>query len=163
MSAREWGRVDADGTVWVRTSDGERAVGSYPGASEEAALAYFGQSSTTYAQVDRSSSGAPAGVPERCSEPGRFTDANRRRTRSVTSTGRAGERAGAAGRGARARSSSRAGRRGSARFASRTALVEEAEALAEQDPDRSWRTAGDRRCELFEIWRAPARQLTDKH
>ena len=27
-----WGRVAEDGTVFVRTADGERAVGSYPGA-----------------------------------------------------------------------------------------------------------------------------------
>lgn len=30
-----------DGTVFVRTPEGERAVGSYPGASQEEALAYF--------------------------------------------------------------------------------------------------------------------------
>ena len=41
MSAEQWGRVDADGTVYVRTADGERPVGSYPGASPEEALAYF--------------------------------------------------------------------------------------------------------------------------
>lgn len=36
------GRVDDDGTVHVRLADGtERAVGSYPGASAEEALAYF--------------------------------------------------------------------------------------------------------------------------
>jgi uncharacterized protein DUF349 len=43
VSSNEWGRVDEDGTVWVRTSAGERAVGSYPGASPEEALAYFGR------------------------------------------------------------------------------------------------------------------------
>jgi hypothetical protein len=39
----EWGRVDDDGTVWVRTADGERSVGSYPGAEPPEALAYFGR------------------------------------------------------------------------------------------------------------------------
>jgi hypothetical protein len=38
-----WGRVDDDGAVWVRTADGERPVGSFPGASPEEALAYFGR------------------------------------------------------------------------------------------------------------------------
>jgi hypothetical protein len=38
-----WGRVDADGTVWVRTGAGERAAGSYPGAPPEEALAYYGR------------------------------------------------------------------------------------------------------------------------
>lgn len=39
--AASWGRVDDDGTVWVRTSTGDRSVGSYPDASHAEALAYF--------------------------------------------------------------------------------------------------------------------------
>ncbi|MEO5611024.1 MAG: DUF349 domain-containing protein [Ornithinibacter sp.] len=39
-SAR-FGRVEEDGTVYVTTGEGERAVGSYPGASAEEALQYF--------------------------------------------------------------------------------------------------------------------------
>ncbi|MDP9220480.1 MAG: DUF349 domain-containing protein, partial [Actinomycetota bacterium] len=41
MALEEFGRVAEDGTVFVRTADGEREVGSYPGASAEDALAYF--------------------------------------------------------------------------------------------------------------------------
>jgi len=37
----EHGRVDESGTVFVRTADGEREVGSYPGASPAEALSYF--------------------------------------------------------------------------------------------------------------------------
>ena len=37
----EFGRVAEDGTVYVRTPEGEKAVGSYPGKSPEEALAYF--------------------------------------------------------------------------------------------------------------------------
>src|SRR5689334_851386 len=33
--AKRFGRVAEDGTVYVRTPDGERAVGSYPGASPD--------------------------------------------------------------------------------------------------------------------------------
>ena len=36
-----WGRVDETGTVYVREADGERAVGQYPDATPEEALAYF--------------------------------------------------------------------------------------------------------------------------
>ena len=36
-----FGRVADDGTVYVRTPQGEKAVGSYPGKSAEEALAYF--------------------------------------------------------------------------------------------------------------------------
>lgn len=37
----QFGRVGEDGTVFVRTSTGEKAVGSYPGKTPEEALAYF--------------------------------------------------------------------------------------------------------------------------
>jgi hypothetical protein len=37
----EWGRVDADGTVYVRTADGERVIGSWQAGSPEEALAFF--------------------------------------------------------------------------------------------------------------------------
>jgi hypothetical protein len=37
----DFGRVDADGTVYVRTADGERVVGSWLAGSPEAGLAYF--------------------------------------------------------------------------------------------------------------------------
>ena len=36
-----FGRVGEDGTVYVRTSAGEKPVGSYPGKTSEEALAYF--------------------------------------------------------------------------------------------------------------------------
>jgi hypothetical protein len=36
-----WGRVAEDGTVYVREGDGERAVGEFPGATPEEALAYY--------------------------------------------------------------------------------------------------------------------------
>lgn len=37
----KFGRVDENGTVFVRTNDGEKMVGSYPGKTPEEALAYF--------------------------------------------------------------------------------------------------------------------------
>lgn len=36
-----FGRVSDDGTVYVRTPDGEKAVGSYPGKTPDEALTYF--------------------------------------------------------------------------------------------------------------------------
>lgn len=38
---RQWGRVDDKQEVFVRDGDTERAIGSYPGASDDEALAYF--------------------------------------------------------------------------------------------------------------------------
>ena len=40
-SALPWGRVAEDGTVFVRTAGGERAVGQYPEGSPEEALRFF--------------------------------------------------------------------------------------------------------------------------
>ena len=37
----KFGYVAPDGTVFVKTSAGDKAVGSYPGKSAEEALAYF--------------------------------------------------------------------------------------------------------------------------
>ncbi|MCW2946825.1 MAG: hypothetical protein JWR24_3542 [Actinoallomurus sp.] len=41
MTTDPWGRVDEDGTVYVRTATGERAVGSWQAGAPEEALAYF--------------------------------------------------------------------------------------------------------------------------
>jgi hypothetical protein len=41
VSSDPWGRVDETGTVYVRTADGERVVGSWQAGSPEEALAYF--------------------------------------------------------------------------------------------------------------------------
>jgi hypothetical protein len=43
VTTSEWGRVAEDGTVYVRTPDGERSVGQYPEGSPEEALAFFTQ------------------------------------------------------------------------------------------------------------------------
>jgi hypothetical protein len=41
VTTSEWGRVAEDGTVFVRTADGERPVGQYPEGSPEEALAFY--------------------------------------------------------------------------------------------------------------------------
>ena len=41
MTSHEWGRVADDGTVFVRTADGERPVGQYPEGSPEEALKFY--------------------------------------------------------------------------------------------------------------------------
>jgi len=41
VTSDPWGRVDEQGTVYVRTADGERVVGSWQAGSEQEALAYF--------------------------------------------------------------------------------------------------------------------------
>jgi hypothetical protein len=41
VTSSDWGRVDDDGTVYVKTADGERAVGQMPDATPEEALAFY--------------------------------------------------------------------------------------------------------------------------
>jgi len=41
VTTSDWGRVDDDGTVYVKTTDGERAVGQMPDATPEEALAFY--------------------------------------------------------------------------------------------------------------------------
>jgi uncharacterized protein YeaO (DUF488 family) len=41
VAGENWGRVAEDGTVFVRTKDGERAVGQWPDANPEEALAFY--------------------------------------------------------------------------------------------------------------------------
>ncbi len=41
MTASEWGRVGDDGTVYVKTADGERPVGQMPDATPEEAMAFY--------------------------------------------------------------------------------------------------------------------------
>ncbi|SDI23144.1 protein of unknown function [Sinosporangium album] len=41
MSTDPWGRVDDDGTVYVRTAEGERAVGSWQAGKPEEGLAFY--------------------------------------------------------------------------------------------------------------------------
>ena len=41
MTSHEWGRVAEDGTVYVRTADGERSVGQYPEGTPEEALHFY--------------------------------------------------------------------------------------------------------------------------
>ena len=41
VTSEQWGRVGEDGTVYVRTADGERSVGQYPAGSPDEALKFF--------------------------------------------------------------------------------------------------------------------------
>lgn len=59
-----WGRVDDQGVVYVREGDGERAVGEYPDATPEEAIAYFERKFADLAgQVSLVEQRAKAGAP----------------------------------------------------------------------------------------------------
>lgn len=43
VAREEWGRVDADGIVYVRTAEGERAIGSWQAGTPAEALEFYGR------------------------------------------------------------------------------------------------------------------------
>ena len=92
-AASRWGRVEADGTVYVRTTDGERAVGQYPEGTPEEALSFFTRRFDALEfEVHCSSSGsvpAPSVPTRRPSRSRRSRPSSSRRTPSATSSGSA--------------------------------------------------------------------------
>jgi hypothetical protein len=171
VTEQEWGRVDSDGTVWVRTSDGERSVGQYPGASEAEALAYFARKfDDLRSQVD---------LLEQRLRAGQVSSSDAQQTlhrlgETIPTANAVGDLAGLATRVgalfplAEERKAEAERARGQAReraISIRTSLVEEAEAIAETEPaGMAWKTAGDRLRELFDDWRTQQRESRlDKH
>jgi Domain of Unknown Function (DUF349) len=171
VTAEQWGRVDGDGTVWVRTQAGERAVGQYPGATEAEALAYFVRKyEDLAAQVTLLEQRIAAGQVSAAD-----TDASVRRLSEAIADAHAvgdlqaladrltaleplAEQRRAEAEAARAQARARS-------VAERTVLVEEAEAIAAVDVERiPWKTSGDRLRDLFEEWRRLQRESRlDKH
>ncbi len=159
-AALAFGRVADDGTVFVRTPEGERAVGSYPSASPDEALAYFVRKyDEIVAQIDLFEQRLTlADVP--VSE----LDAGLVRLREVTEQPDAvgdlaalRERVQAlAGLTAQRRRQDEAARRAARDRVreQRTALVEEAEQIAAMPPEKvQWRAHSQRMKEIFEQWR----------
>ncbi len=163
--AREWGRVDPDGTVWVRLPDGERAVGSFPGATEDEALAYFvrkydelaGQVSLLEQRIAAGQVSAPAARASINRLVAAVGDAHAVGD-LVSLQKRLADLAPAVERRREQAEQQRASERAKA-LLERQALVDEAEELAGADAERlPWKTSGDRLRELFETWRQMQRE-----
>ena len=161
MAVEDFGRVAEDGTVFVRTADGERPVGSYPGATPEDALAYFvrkyddiGAQISLFAQrlnnTEMSPKDIDAGLKrlrEATAEPNAVGDLAALVARVDALDARAAEKRAEA---SQARAAARADQ-----LAARAALVEEAEKIAGTPPERTqWRTDGQRMKDLFDAWKA---------
>jgi hypothetical protein len=159
-----WGRVADDGTVYVRTSEGERAVGSYPGATPEEALAYFGRKyDELVAQADLleqrlRSTDVAAKDAGRSIRNLRASLADAHAVGDLEGLGRrvdALEELTAQRR--QATDAARAAAREQAQ-AARTVLVEEAERIAGTDPEKmQWKPSGDRLRVLFDEWKTQQR------
>lgn len=155
-----WGRVGDDGTVYVREAEGERAVGSYPDATAEEALAYFERKFTELqGQValveQRVRGGAPAAdvaktiaaLTEAVSGANAVGDL-------ASLTERLGKLSGSVDE-LTEKQSAEARAAVDAAIADREALVAEVEALAAQDPAKAqWKQVSTKLDELFTRWQA---------
>ena len=153
-----WGRVDDDGTVYVREADGERAVGQYPDGSKEEALAYFERKLTDLAgQVtlleQRAKRGAPAtdvakavkSITKQVESANAVGNLQALLTRLAALDGTVSELTEAQSQETKAALEEAA--------RARLAIVEEAEQLAQQDPARvQWKQTSARLDELFAEW-----------
>jgi hypothetical protein len=152
----EWGRVAEDGTVYVKTGDGERVVGSWQAGSAEEGLAHFSrrfeQLSTEVALLEqrlRSGAGDPhsvrasatrlKGTLPNAAAVGDLAGLERRVDGLLARTEEAAEQAKAAKAAAREKAA-----------AAKTALAEEAESLAKSS---EWKVAGERLRTIGDDWK----------
>lgn len=152
-----FGRVDADGTVYVRTADGERAVGQIPDSTPEDALAF-------YVRRFESLEVEVALLEQRIAAGALSPDEARQRVnavrRNVTDANAVGDLAALDARlealapqvaeQAEARKAERARQQAETREA-KEAMVAEAEALA---AGNDWRGGVNRFRALLEAWKA---------
>ncbi|MCK1797842.1 DUF349 domain-containing protein [Streptomyces sp. XM4193] len=156
MSSDPWGRVDETGTVYVRTADGEKVVGSWQAGSPDEALAYFTRKyEGLVVEIDllerrvkttdlsaKDAETAVSHIREQVDAHHAVGDleALRRRLDKLTETieSRRTER-----RAAKAKQSEEAKQR-------KEELVAEAEQLAASE---QWRVAGERLRALVDIWK----------
>jgi hypothetical protein len=160
VARSDWGRVAADGTVFVRTADGERTVGSWQTDAPEQGLAFFTRrfddlETSVHLVEQRLRGGAVS--------PDAARDTARRLRTAITDAAAVGDLDGLLARidaldpliaaGREQRRAERMAVLEQAR-ARKVAVVEEAEALAEGN---DWRGGVDRLRELLEQWKGLAR------
>jgi len=158
--AATWGRVAPDGTVHVRTPDGERPVGQMPDATPEEALAFF---TRRYADLVFEVELLERRVRAGALSPDEATGSVRKVHDSVHGAQAVGDLAGLEARLAGlnaiideqrvARRAERARRQEDAR-ADKERIVVAAERLAE---GTDWRNGANRMRELLDQWKALAR------
>ncbi len=157
MTSHQWGRVDDDGTVYVRTADGERSVGQYPEGTPEEALHFFTERYDALKfEVDLLEQRIKSGVlsPEEAAESvstvrTQVTDANAVGDLASLLT-RLDALAPVIEKQREARKVEKAQRAATSR-AEKEKIVTEAEKLAE---GTDWRHGANRLRELLEQWKA---------
>ncbi|WFF03534.1 DUF349 domain-containing protein [Micromonospora sp. WMMD964] len=152
-----FGRVDADGTVYVKTTEGERVVGSWQAGAPEEGLAHFARRfADLVTEVDLTEARLKSGA----ADAGHSLSTIRRIRTTLPEanvvgdidalTARLDKLATFAEEKAGEARAARDAARGEA-LARKTALVEEAEKLAAEST--GWKTAGDRLKEILDEWK----------
>ncbi|ABP53909.1 DUF349 domain-containing protein [Salinispora tropica] len=153
-----FGRVDADGTVYVKTAEGERVVGSWQAGAPEEGLAHFAR---RFADLITEVELAEARLNSGAADANHSLNTIRRLRASLAEAHVVGDIDGLATRldrlatlaeekATEARAARDAAR--SEALARKTALVEEAEKLAAEST--GWKTAGDRLKEILGEWKS---------
>ena len=157
VTSHEWGRVADDGTVYVKTADGERSVGQYPEGTPEQALEFYTKRYDALAlEVQLLEQRVNAGVLS----PDEAAEAVRTVRSQVVDANAVGDLASLAGRldalspviatQRKARKEERAKKSEESR-AAKEAIVSEAEKLAEGN---DWRNGANRLRALLDQWKA---------
>jgi hypothetical protein len=153
----QWGRVDEDGTVYVRTAEGERAVGSWQAGEPAAGLAHFGR---RYDDLATEVSLLEARLKAHTGNPGEMKAKAQALADSIPTATAVGDLEGLAARALAmvetadsAAAESRAERAAAraAQVARKEALAAEAEQIAAEST--SWKAAGDRLKAIVEEWK----------
>ncbi|UAJ77962.1 DUF349 domain-containing protein [Leifsonia sp. ZF2019] len=155
-----WGRVDETGTVYVREGDGERVVGQYPDGTPEEAIGYFERKYTDLAgQVSlleqRARRGAPAADIAKSVANLRSSVEGANAVGDLASLLTRLDALGGTVEELTEQQSAEAKAAVESAIAERTAIVEEAEALAAQDPERTqWKQTTASLDALFARWQS---------
>jgi hypothetical protein len=153
-----WGRVDETGTVFVRESEGERAVGQYPDGTPEEALAYFQRKYIELAgQVtlleQRAKRGAPAADVAKAVNSLTATISTANAVGNLAALHTRLEALGGAVVELTEKQTEESKALVAAALAERTEIVVEAEKLAAQDPAKAqWKQVSTSLDELFARW-----------
>jgi hypothetical protein len=152
-----YGRIDADGTVYVKTADGERVVGSWQAGTPEEGLAHFAR---RYADLVTEVDLIEARLATGAADPAHAVSSIRRLRGSLDEAhvvgdidglaARLDKLAGVADEMAISAKATREANRAAA-IARKTALVEEAEQIAAEST--GWKASGDRLREILDEWR----------
>nr|WP_255583960.1 DUF349 domain-containing protein [Dietzia sp. ANT_WB102] len=153
----EWGRVDESGTVFVRTADGERQVGSWQAGAPEEGLAHFGlrfddlaaevalleARLESHPQDARKTRGSAESLAEQIPTASAVGDLDSLAARVAAVIERSGE--------VESVSRQRKEEQRAAAIARKETLASEAEEIGASSTQ--WKSAGDRLREILEEWK----------